>query len=234
MMLLCKKLKTWHKHVVFFIFFCMSMQKGRAKNLILFWIKENLVLNKWLYIILFAVCLISLIVGFVVGFGRAGDFSIYDLPDTTLVGFITKKTSSATLFFSRFFAFLSLMLLIYVFSSKVFLVWINFLIIVYQSFLLAINTAILISVYKLGGVISVLLVYFPLKFFLLVLLIVWTVVCFRFLISQKKCGISVFSSVFLKQNKTILILTIVLAFVVCVLEAILLPYVTSAVFIGIN
>ena len=210
----------------------MLKQKNRAKNIISFWITENLNANKWLYFVLCLICVLFLVLGFVVGFGKAGDFSLSDLPDGTLFGFLSKNISGATLFFSRFFAFLGLLVFVLLVCSKKFLAWICFAVVAYQSFLLAINASILISIYKLGGVISVLLVYFPLRLLMLAVMIVFSAVCFRCCLCQKSLGISVFSAEFFKKTKIMLILCLCLGFCSCFFEAILLPCVSNALLVS--
>ena len=100
----------------------------------------------------------GLIAGFIVGFSRAENLELNDLPDTILVAFINKDIAGASLFFSRFFAFLGLIILVWITNFKPFLCFITFIILLYRSFLIGINCAILIVLYQVGGIINVVLI----------------------------------------------------------------------------
>lgn len=211
-----------------------KQKSSRTKNLIIFGVFDYLKSHKWHFLICFAVCGLFLVLGFVVGASRASEFSLADLPDGTLVAFITKKTSCVALFFSRLFSFLWLVLIVWILNSKTILSWIGFVVIAYQSFLNAINSAILIAVYGFSGMLGVLICFLPLKILILIAVIVWQVNCFCGCKNQKRTGESVLTMIFLKQSLKVLILVIIIGFLACFLESLLLHYLTNIVFVGVT
>ena len=140
-------------------------------------IAEHFSKYKWFYVILGAACIAGLVIGFVTGFSRAGDIKFEDLSDTVLVAFINKDASSASVFFSRFFAFLGLIILIWLINCKPFLCWLTFIVLIYRAFLIGVNCAILIVLYHMGGVINVILIFLPIHLITLFALLIWCVVC---------------------------------------------------------
>ena len=189
---------------------------------------------KWFYFLFALVLLIGLIVGFVVGFNRADNFALKDLPDGVLACFVSKKMSGMAVFFSRLFAFLGLCLLILCLNSKGYLCWISFFIILYRAFLIGINSAILISLFKFGGVVNVVLLYFPVHLIITCLLVCFAVVCFVCCINQKNSGVTVFSGCFFQRHRLLILFVFLCAAICFLLEAIIMPHLTSALFVGVS
>ncbi len=203
------------------------------KGIIKYSIGDHFSQYKWEYLILIAIIMTGLIVGFVVGFNRADNFSLSDLPDNVLALYINKKTSGLSVFFSRLFGFLGLCLLIICVNAKGYLCWISFFVFLYRSFLIGINCAILISLYKFGGVVNVILLYFPVHLLALFLLLMLGAVCLFWCFNQKNTGYSVLSGHFIKENKSLLFLVGVFASALYILECVIMPHITSALFIGV-
>ena len=189
---------------------------------------------KWSYLLLFICLILGLILGFVVGFKKADNFSLSDLPDGTLVDFINKKISPASLFFSRICSFLGLIFLFWCINCKRFLSFITFIIIFYRAFLIGINCSILMFIYKFGGAINVFLVVFAISLIALVLLLCFGAVCTCFAFNEKKIGYNTFSGYFFRETKFVLLIVIVGAILCYFFESLLLPHISSAIFIGIN
>ena len=206
----------------------------RRKSFFKYFVTDHISQYKWSYLLFGIIAVLGLIIGFVVGFNRADNFALKDLPDGVLVHFLNNKASAASVFFSRFFGFLGLCLLILCVNAKGFLCWISFFIFLYRSFLLGINSAILISLYKFGGVVNVVLIYFPVHLGALFLLLSLCVVCFVCCLRQKNTGYSVFSGYFFREHKMLMFLVICVAFVCFLVESIVLPHITSALFIGVS
>lgn len=197
-------------------------------------IKEHFFKYKWLYLFLVLACVFGLIIGFVATSKHIEDVALSDLPDTTLLGFINKTITPASLFFSRFFSFLGLFLLVWACGSVVYFCFIPVVLIIYRAVLLAVNCSILIHLYKLGGIIDVVIIFFPVHFILLFCLLIWAVVCLKQSFECKKTGISIFSLNFLLQHKNCICCCLILSFIVMLLECLLLPCVSTVVFIGVS
>ena len=207
---------------------------SRNGTIFKFAVSEHFSKYKWMYLILGAVCLTGLITGFIVGFTRADNISLDTLPDSILVAFINKETTTSSIFFSRIFAFIGLLLLVWVTNCKPCLCFITFIILLYRAFLIGVNCSILIILYQVGGVINVILIFLPVHLIALFALLVWCCVCFYTNLVNKKMGYNILNLNFIACNKGCFFCTIILAIIAYVFEAILLPYLTSAVFIGVG
>jgi len=204
----------------------------RSSSLARLSIAEHFSKYKWVYIILGSVCLCGLIIGFIVGFNRAENIKLKDLPDTVLVAFINKDITNASVFFSRFFAFIGILILVWLTNCKPFLCWITFIVLLYRAFIIGINCALLIVLYEVGGIINVIIIFLPCHLFALFALLIWCVVCFYNNLSNKNLGYHILSIDFIVCVRVNIIVVNSIALVAYLLEALLIPCLTSAVFIG--
>jgi len=195
-------------------------------------ITEHFAKYKWIYIILGSVCLAGLIMGFIVGFNRAENIKLKDLPDTVLVAFINKDITNASVFFSRFFAFVGLTILVWLTNCKPFLCWLTFIVLLYRAFILGVNCALLIVLYEVGGIINVIIIFLPCHLIALFALLIWCVVCFYNNLSNKHLGYNIISINFISCMRVNIIVINSIALFAYLLEALLIPCLTSAVFIG--
>jgi len=212
----------------------MSKNILRRNSYIKYSIIDHFKRYKWVYLFLFVCLILGLILGFVIGFKKADNFSLADLPDSVLVDFINKKISAASLFFSRICSFLGLIFLFWCINCKKFLSFITFIIIFYKAFLIGINCAILMSIYKFGGAINVFFVILPTHLISLFCLLAWGAVCIYFAFKEKTIGYSTFSGCFFREAKGVLFVVILGAILCCLLECLILPHISTAIFIGIN
>ena len=206
----------------------------RQKSFLKYSLLDHFLEYKWSYIIFGIIVLLGLLLGFFIGFNRAENFSLNDLPDMVLAQYISKKASIAAVFFSRLFGFLGLCLLLICLNSKGFLCPLSFFVLLYRSFLVGINSAILISLYKFGGVVNVVLIYLPVHLTSLILLMILGAICFWICVNSKKMCCSVFSFQFLKGYKNLFLILFLLAFVCFLLEAIVMPHITATLFLGVE
>lgn len=215
----------------------MTVKSGkffRFKFVVFDNVKQHFISYKWQYIFLLLLAILGLVFGFVSAASRMENISLSDLPDTTIVSFINKTISPFSFFFSRFFGVLGLIVLIYACGVASFLCFIPVLVVVYNSILLAINCSILINLYKLGGIIDVVFVFFPIHFVLLCVFIVWAAVCIKQSFECKKTGVGVFSSVFLSQHRACIMCCFALSILAIILETIVMHCVSSVIFIGVS
>jgi len=187
---------------------------------------------KWFYLIFGAVCLTGLVAGFIIGFSRAENITLVDLPDTVLIAFINNDATSVSVFFSRFFAFLGLIILVWLTNCKPFLCWIAFFILLYRAFLIGVNCALLIILYQMGGIINVIIIFLPCHLISLFALLVWCAICFYSNLANKCLGYNIISLDFISGKRMEILIVYSLAFIAYLVEALLLPCLTSAVFIG--
>ena len=207
---------------------------SRASSLFFISLGEHFAKFKWCYIVLGAISLSAVVVGFITGFKQADSMTLVDIPDVTLVKFIEKEITAFSVFFSRIFAVLGLFLLVWISNCKPWLSVITFILLIYRAFLLGITCSMLIVLYKMGGIINVVLIFFPFHLLVLFALMGWCAVCLQTNLSCKTTGISVLNYEFWRYNKSCLFGFLILVLLSYLMEAILIPYITSAVFIGIS
>lgn len=219
------------------IFFCMYIKGGYSKR---FWfvvsdsLKEHFSCHKWIYFILIVAAILGLLIGFVSASARMDDVALKDLPDVVLLKFVNKTISPLSFFFSRLFSFLGLFLLIYACGSVRFLCFVPFLLITYRAVFLAVNCSILVHLYKLGGILDVVLIFFPIHFLLLLTLLVWSCVCIRQSFVCKHTGVSVFSNRFLCEHKTCILFCLFVSFCLILIESLLLSSFSTIIFVGVS
>ena len=189
---------------------------------------------KVFYILLGVCALAGLILGLTSGFRYSGAVELEHLADNLLIKFIEKDISIISLFLSRFFIVVGLFALIWVANYKPWMCFVTPIIIIYRAFLLGLNCAVLIVLFKLGGVVNVLVVYIPCHFLTLFCLISWGSACMRQNIYTKHTLIGCYSTKFFSKMVTLLIICGAVVLFACTLEAILLPLLTASFFMGIS
>lgn len=197
-------------------------------------LKEHFKEHKWLYLCFGLFVVLGLSLGFVSASGRADDIALSDLPDVVLLKFVNKTITPLSFFFSRFFSFLGLFLLIYACGSTRFLSFVSLFVVFYRAVLLAVNCSILVHLYRIGGIIDVILLFFPVHFLLLCAFLVWASVCVRQSFLSKNTGVSVFSGQFLCQHRMCLLFCLSLAFVLFLIESFVLSSFSSIIFVGVS
>ncbi len=207
---------------------------SRMSGIFFISIGEHFSKYKWFYIILGSICVSGIIVGFITGFKNAEDLTLSSIPDATLVKFIEKNITVVSVFFSRIFAMLGLFVLVWITNCKPWLSFITLIILVYRSFLLGITCSMLIVLYKIGGIINVVLIFIPFHLIALFALLGWCVVCISANYGCRHSGFSVITHEFWRINKPCFVCFSVLFTLAYIMEAILIPYITSAIFIGVS
>ena len=197
-------------------------------------ISEHFACYKFFYILLGVCALIGIVVGLITGFRYSADMKLEHLSDALLLKFIERDISIVSLFFTRFFIALGLFVLIWLSNLKPWLCFITPIIIIYRAFLIGLNCAVLIVLFKLGGIINVLVVYIPTQIIMLGCLIIWGSVCMRQNIYSKHTNCPCVSMRFLANTLTVLIFCLSGLLIACLLEAILLPVLTASFFLGIS
>lgn len=195
-------------------------------------LKDHFCLYKKWYIIFLSIMITALIIGFVAGIKIASGTDVSKIPDSILVNYIEGDISIFGVFFSRLFSFLGLLILIWATNCKPFLSFVSLIIIIYKSFSLGATCSVLISIFNASGVINVIFLVFPCQLLLLLLLIGWACVCMSYNFSCRHYGGSIFSQDFFCKEKITFCVFVSILFVVALLEAILLPWLSAILVIS--
>lgn len=194
-------------------------------------IKDHFKRCKKLYAFLCLFLLIGLITGLLTGFKFSGEITVDRLNDKVLVGFLSNELGVFPMLMRRILGFCFIFLILFLINIKSFTCFINFLLILYESYVLGLNSAIFINLFSISGIINVFVVYLPCHLILLLALMglasIFCSSCFYY----KRFGESILCSSFWQQNGRIIILMLTISLIACILECILLPTFCSVFFI---
>ncbi len=185
------------------------------------------------YLVLLILIFSALIVGVIAGIKKAQISNIEGLPDITLLKYLSSNINIGGVFASRFFSTIGLLILVWLLSFNRFTSLFSTLILIYNAYIIGATCAMLLSLFRFAGFINILLVYLPCRLLSLLCLLVFSVVCIRF--SFDKCNTaSVLSFDFYATTRAVLVCVFSLLCISCVFELIFLPWVSSAIIVGIS
>ncbi len=221
-------------HITIFICIFCNMIKFDIKagfSALIFDIKDHFRTYKKYYLIFTVLILIGLITGMLTAFKYSKDFEISNLNDKVLIGFISGDIGAFTLLLRRIFQFCILFFLIYLINIKSFTCFLNFILILYEAYILGLNCAIFITLFNISGIINVFVVYLPCHLlFLISLMALCTIFCSN-CFKYRKFNENIFCSTFWQQNGRSIICIIVLGLLALILESILLPTFCNVFFV---
>ena len=196
-------------------------------------IAEHFYKYKKLYLLFGILILSALIIGVMAGIKKAQTLDVQGLPDATLLNYLGGKLTIGGVFASRLFTTLGLLIFVWLLCFNIYTGLLNILILVYNAFLLGATCAMLISLFKFAGFINILLVYLPCRLVHLYCLLVLSVVSIKF--SFDRCNTaSVLSLEYFYNIKAILLIVFVALVISCIFELLLLPWLSSALVVGLN
>ena len=188
-----------------------------------FGFKDHFRQHKKYYFIFLGLMLIGLITGILTVFKFSGEIELEHLNDGVLVDFLEGDTGAFMLLIRRIFSFSLLFFILYIINIKRFTCFLNFILILYQAYILGLNCAVLISLFNLSGIINVFIVYLTCHLLLLISLMGLATIFCSSCFNYKRFGENIFCSSFWQQNGRAIVCLLVLAFFAILLETILLP-----------
>ncbi len=190
-------------------------------------IRDDFCENKKWYTLLFLLVGIGIVCGLIAGIKIAPDVSVERIPDSFLRRFITGDISIWGLVFSRILVDLGLLLIIFVTNCRPFMCFISFVLLTYRAFCFGITSTILIAIFKVGGVLNVILVILPTQILLLLALIIFAVTCISYNFGCKVYGGSIFCAEFWERSHNTIYLSMLLIGIAIILEVLLLPWLST-------
>lgn len=203
----------------------------RTINELIFNLKDHFCRFKKMYILFLLLMLVGIATGMLTAFKYTGEITIKHLNDNVLVGFLEDKVGAFGLLFKRVFAFCILFFIIIVINIKKFTCFLNFFLILYESYLLGLNCAIFILLFNISGIINVFLVYLPCHLIALITLMGLSTIFCSSCFKLSKYKENIFSQFFWQQNSRAIIFFLSISLISFLLEMILLPSFCSAFFI---
>jgi len=204
---------------------------SRSMNEMAFNLKDHFARFKKMYIAFLLIMLVGLVTGMLTAFKFTGEITVEHLNDNVLVGFLEKKVGAFNLLFKRIFAFCILFFIIVAINFKKFTCFLNFFLVLYESYLLGLNCAIFIMLFNISGIINVFIVYLPCHLISLVALMGLCTIFCSSCFSLCRYRESIFSQFFWQQNGRSIAVFLLIAIFAFVLEMLLLPSFCSAFFI---
>ena len=196
-----------------------------------FALKDHFRECKKYYIVFAVLILIGLITGILTGFKKGSSLTIDSFNDKVLVDFLSGDLGIFAMLIRRLFSFCVLFFLLCLLNIKSFTVFANFVIVLYQAYILGVNSAIFISLFSISGIINVFVVYLPCRLLSLVVLTSLATILCSSCLKYRKFGETIMCHSFWQQKSRTLILLLVLSILVALFECILLPSLCSAFFI---
>ena len=193
---------------------------------------EHFACYKWWYLLFAVFSVLGLIIGLITGFKIAPDATVSNIPDSIFLSYIQGNVSAIGVFFSRLFSLAAITLLILISNLKPYLCFINVLYMIYRGFVIGATLALLIVLFNVGGVLNVVFIIIPCHCTTLFCLISFSAICAHYNFENRYFGGCVFSPKFFCEKKIVLCVLGIIIFIALLLEAILLPWLASAIIIG--
>lgn len=181
---------------------------GKFQNLkysVLNFIKTNQVK----LIIIVVITLIAFVTGIfsAIKFSNGSTTIIYS--DFGIKEFANGTIGTTQMFFQRFFSYSAILLILTVCSLTVFLFPVGVITIVYRGFLLGMNITFIVIIYGVSGIVTAILIIFPLQLLMLVLMILFFVLARNHCIVKGKYGTKNGINVFLLMLIFVLLFTLI-------------------------
>lgn len=210
----------------------MKFQLSRVIDGCKFHLSTHFCRYKWLYIITAIFCLVFIIVGMCVIFGKSGSLEISDIPDKALLSFLLQDSGAFGMIFARIFGTLFLALAIWITNFRPIMCFLSIIIIMYRSFVLGATCALLIKLFQFGGIINVIIIYFPINLIVLFLLLSWACVCIFHNFEYNRYGKNILCREFVNEKQDHLFCTAIILLICIILEIIMLQIFSSAIIIN--
>lgn len=198
---------------------------SKLHNITIFFdnLAEHFYKHKKQYIIIGILLISAIIVGIIAGFGNANNNCVDNIADITLRRYLNIQMSLGGMFASRIFGVIAISIVIWLFSCNKWLSFINVLLLIYLGFVFGNTCAVIISLFRLGGFINILIVYLPSHLLKLIAFAVFMVVCQKYIYDHCGHKLGILTLDFYYYIKNVLFFTLVMHFVACMLEILLLP-----------
>ena len=183
----------------------------------------------------YLICIIFVLFGLITGILTAIKFShvltVEHITDTTLVSYLKQEIGWFSMLLSRMFSFLCVIALVIVLGLNKWTSIISFFILVYQAYLVGLNSLIFIILFSVSGAINVLIIYLPCHLIILTAMVSITALIFKNCWYFSKYKQNILCNNFWSANCSVFILNGAITLVAIILEIIFLPIFSSAFFL---
>ena len=144
--------------------------------------------NKKTCFFIFIVALIGILTGVFTAINYCNGATLINFNDFSLCKYLSGELGSLELFFSRFFSYTVIILIVSLSSLSVFILPINFFLVAYRGYLLSLNVSIMVILYGVGGMMTGLLIILPCQLLSLFLISVYICVANNRAFMKKRYG----------------------------------------------
>jgi hypothetical protein len=144
--------------------------------------------NKKTCFFIFLVALIGVLTGIFTAINYCNGTTLINFNDFSLCRYLSGELGSLELFFSRFFSYTIVLLIVSFTSVSVFILPVNFFLIAYRGYLLSLNVSIMVIMYGIGGMMTGLFIILPCQLLSLFLICVFVCVANNKACLKKKYG----------------------------------------------
>lgn len=153
-----------------------------------FRLKDGINNNKKICFFIVLVCLIGILTGVFTAINYCNGESLINFNDYSICKYISGELGTFDLFFSRFFSYTLVLLIIWLSSLSVFLFPASLFVLAYRGYLLSLNVSIMIILYGVNGLITGIVVILPVHLIGLLLLSCFACCCFKKASLNKRYG----------------------------------------------
>lgn len=139
------------------------------------------------FLILFSV--IGLFTGIFAAIRYFNGFTIIDFNDFSVSAYLSGELGNSVLFYSRIFSTIAISIIIWISSISIFMLPVGLVIVIYRSYLLALNCTMIVLFNGLGGIISSLFIIFPCQIITMFLIILFVSYAFRYAYIKRRFGL---------------------------------------------
>lgn len=189
-------------------------------------IKQHISKYKVFYCIALICFLIGIVTGVLTGIKYASLIDSSHIPDRLLINFLSNQASVFGVLFSRIIDFVFLIILVFLLCLIPLASLLNFIIIIYKSYLLSLTFVFVIVLYGFSGLLLSLFIILPCGLlFIFALSSIICVACERS-INSKKYGFAFFSDCQPKFPTKLIAILFCFAVIAAIVEIILLPIIS--------
>lgn len=138
------------------------------------------------FLIIFAV--IGLFTGLFAGIRYFNGYTIIDFNDFSISAYLNGELGTSSLFYSRLFSTVMVSIIIWISSISIYLLPMSLIVIIYRSYLLALNCTIIILFNGLGGIISCLFIIIPCQLIAMLLIVMFASYAFKYSYIKRHFG----------------------------------------------
>ena len=195
-------------------------------------LREHFLEYKGYYILCAIFVLIGLLTGFFTAFRFSESVTSQNITDVVLVDYLKRNSGWFAILLSRVFSLLSICVILFILCLNKWSSFLSLLVLIYQAYLVGLNSAILIILFNVSGAINVFIVYLPCSLLVLFGMMIIDAIFIKNSWTYSRYNQNILCSNFWAMCVNSLMIGFLVALMAFVLQIILLPTFCSAFFVA--